>query len=83
MTGIRCPRCGADTHVADTRAYDRGVRRRRHCTAVGCDGRVTTVEIAVPSRKIYDGRDLRLVQADALRKARALLDEQIQDGEEP
>lgn len=44
---IPCPRCGAKTRVLETRVTVMSARRRRGCTASGCDGKVTTVEIAV------------------------------------
>lgn len=34
-------------HVTETRANQSGIRRRRACLASGCDGRVTTQEIAM------------------------------------
>ncbi len=46
--GIRCPICGADTHVAETRQNRGSLRRRRRCITMGCEGRITTVEIVAP-----------------------------------
>lgn len=40
-----CPRCGGPSHVTETRANRRGLRRRRMC-ASRCGWKVTTQEIA-------------------------------------
>ncbi len=54
---IACPVCGAKTGVVETRAIGVSVRRRRTCTVVGCDGKVTTVEVVVSAaREFADGR---------------------------
>ena len=45
---ITCPLCGAKTRVLETRGTATSVRRRRGCTAGGCSGKVTTVEVVVP-----------------------------------
>jgi transcriptional regulator NrdR family protein len=45
---IACPRCGAKTRVLETRVTATSARRRRGCTASGCSGKVTTVEVVVP-----------------------------------
>jgi hypothetical protein len=50
---IACPICGAKTSVMETRAVGVSVRRRRTCTAAGCDGKVTTVEVAVRAARDY------------------------------
>ena len=39
---IRCPRCGADTKVAETR----GAKRRRICSSITCNARLTTKEVS-------------------------------------
>src|SRR4026209_2442857 len=44
--GTRCPRCGSDTSVLETRANRGSLRRRRRC--LHCPGRVTTIELAAP-----------------------------------
>lgn len=44
---IACPRCGAKTRVLETRVTASSTRRRRGCTALGCAGKVTTVEVVV------------------------------------
>jgi hypothetical protein len=46
--GIKCPTCGSVTDVVETRSVTGGARRRRRCRARGCDGRITTVEVAAP-----------------------------------
>lgn len=46
---ILCPECGGQTEVVETRGARSGLRRRRHCVS-GCGGRLTTIEIPVPSR---------------------------------
>lgn len=51
---IRCPLCGAKTRVLETRATAACARRRRGCRIVGCDGKLTTVEIAVPDGHAAD-----------------------------
>lgn len=38
---IPCPICTAPTRVRETR----GNRRSRRCTALGCEGAITTVEL--------------------------------------
>ena len=38
---IRCPQCGADTKVAETR----GAKRRRICSSITCNARLTTKEV--------------------------------------
>lgn len=53
---IACPTCGARTAVVETRAVGASTRRRRRCTAAECDGKVTTVEVAVSAaRDFADG----------------------------
>lgn len=68
---IACPLCSAKTTVIETR----GARRRRVCTATGCTGKVTTVEISVslaPGSAIGDNV---LVPARQLSRLRKVLDE--------
>ena len=45
---IACPLCGAKTRVLETRVTATSARRRRGCSAGGCSGKVTTVEVVVP-----------------------------------
>ncbi len=78
--GITCPRCQGRTEVIDTRENARGIRRRRACLTPGCGGRVSTLELQVPSGSAIDGRDLALVEVRAMRRAitaLSLLDEQL------
>lgn len=51
--GFPCPRCGAKTEVAETRAIPSGtVRRRRVCASEACAAITFTVEVAVePHRR--------------------------------
>jgi transcriptional regulator NrdR family protein len=42
---IACPKCGAPTRVKETRQTGSYARRRRLCSGLSCNGRVTTVEI--------------------------------------
>jgi len=49
---ISCPRCGAKTRVLETRVTATSARRRRGCTASGCTGKVTTVEVIVPEGRV-------------------------------
>jgi transcriptional regulator NrdR family protein len=44
---ILCPLCGAKTHVLETRGTATSVRRRRGCSAKGCAGKATTIEVVV------------------------------------
>jgi transcriptional repressor NrdR len=37
-----CPQCGEPTSVSDTRAWEKGIRRRRRC--LRCQYRFTTYE---------------------------------------
>lgn len=53
---IACPLCGAKTRVLETRATAASARRRRGCSASGCAGKVTTIEVVVP-----DGRAMDLI----------------------
>jgi hypothetical protein len=68
VSGIVCPVCGGDTRVAETRTTDGQVRRRRHCEVPGCDGRITTIEMAVYGPR----RGLKLT-GDAIMIPRGLL----------
>ena len=45
---IACPHCGAKTRVLETRVTATSARRRRGCSASGCSGKVTTIEVIVP-----------------------------------
>ena len=40
---MKCPRCGRDTTVQETRFVEQMLRRRRHCSH--CDHRFSTYEI--------------------------------------
>jgi hypothetical protein len=46
--GIRCPRCGGETGVIETRANRGSLRRRRRCRTDGCRARLTTIEMVAP-----------------------------------
>lgn len=46
--GIRCLLCGSLTGVTETRANRGSLRRRRKCLAIGCPGRLSTVEMVAP-----------------------------------
>lgn len=52
---MKCPACGSDTTVRDTREQDHYVRRRRHCESLACGTRITTAEIIVSAAA--DGSD--------------------------
>lgn len=72
---IRCPRCGADTLVSETRASSNTTRRRRVCGNIACNGRVTTVEVAASggvSRR-FDG-PMSLVPTAEILAIRAAID---------
>ena len=48
---MQCPYCDSDSNVVDSRAVDRGVRRRRVCSS--CKRRFTTYErVAPPNIKV-------------------------------
>jgi transcriptional regulator NrdR family protein len=47
--GIRCPSCGSDTSVCETRQNRGSLRRRRRCLRAECKGRLTTIEMPVPA----------------------------------
>lgn len=49
---IACPLCSAKTRVLETRVTAKSARRRRGCTATGCTGKVTTVEVVVPEGRV-------------------------------
>ena len=70
---ILCPTCGAKTRVAETRVTDRSARRRRVCTAPSCAGKLTTVEIVVPSGSPFTiATGTLLVSARHIARLRAL-----------
>lgn len=74
---MRCPKCGADTSVTETRIVAGNNRRRRRCNSSRCYHRFTTIEAIVESgRKHDDTVMLILPKADVrmLREALALLD---------
>lgn len=47
--GFGCPKCSGAMHVTETRPIEDGLRRRRRCMSVECDGRLTTVELTAPT----------------------------------
>jgi hypothetical protein len=64
---IRCPRCGSDTAVGETRPAPAGTRRRRHCIDLSCDGKVTTYEMVFHGTRVrqpvvIDGSDLETIK---------------------
>lgn len=54
---MKCPKCGCETKVVDSREYMDSVRRRRECLA--CGVRYTTLEqrISLLSSKSYHKRE--------------------------
>lgn len=79
--GIRrstgCPTCGAPTRVLETRTNDRGVRRRRACVIISCPGRITTLEVVIPSRD--DSTDYILVSRSKLTSVASHLADVLQE----
>jgi transcriptional repressor NrdR len=56
---MRCPYCGSDSHVVDTRGVSEAIRRRRECDR--CGQRFTTYER-------ISGTNLQVVKADGRRQ---------------
>ena len=46
---MKCPVCGADTKVYDSRSYNDGIKRRREC--LNCERRFTTLEFRICASK--------------------------------
>jgi transcriptional repressor NrdR len=69
---MQCPRCGASSHVLETRAAESGaaVRRRRQCSE--CDERFTTFERIAIERLYVRKRDDRRQPFDAEKLRSAL-----------
>lgn len=59
--GIRCPLCGSDTGVIETRQNVGSLRRRRGCLV--CPGRVTTIEIPAPAHSKRNTTELVAIPA--------------------
>lgn len=77
---IACPFCGSDTAAIETRSTEHYVRRRRACRSVSCAGRVTTIEMAVPTGgmfRIGKAGPMMLISTTALEQLRAMVDELI------
>lgn len=72
-----CPICGAATHVTETRASGENIRRRRRCQRLTCSGRLTTIEIVVPTRE--SSIDYVLVSRDKLRAVAGHLADVLQE----
>ncbi len=68
LAGIVCPKCSACTEVLETREKVGGIRRRRCCSDPSCGGRVTTLELVVPSHQALAGDDIVPISASALAK---------------
>ena len=55
---MKCPRCGGDTAVKDSRPvvhFGRSsIRRRRYCTSTECEMRFQTVELMVGLGNVSD-----------------------------
>lgn len=67
---ISCPICGAKTRVLETRV----TRRRRGCTAAGCEGKVTTVEVIVPEGRVSElGSGSTIVSSRQIARLRDLV----------
>jgi transcriptional regulator NrdR family protein len=61
---LRCPVCHGPTEVTETRDTTHGLRRRRRCRSVGCDGRLTTYEITVGATRPVSGRLINVTDTD-------------------
>lgn len=46
---FQCPVCSKKTNVSETRKAPGGLRRRRRCVDLACEGRVTTLELEAPA----------------------------------
>jgi len=60
LDGVRCPECGAGSHVIDSRPVDgsNAIRRRRVCRGEKCGHRFTTIE-AVAAVQLGQGRPVK------------------------
>ena len=71
---ISCPICGAKTRVTETRVSATSARRRRACSTLECEGKVTTVELVVPGGRAYAfGKGSVLVEARQIAKLREIV----------
>lgn len=51
---MKCPKCGAESSVTETRHVEPGMnRRRRACDSLQCNYRFTTLELPVESNRKY------------------------------
>lgn len=73
---IRCPVCGANTLVTETRHLRNASRRRRQCSKPECGARITTMEIPVGGQRLPHDGALSVVRTrdlEALRTAIAAM----------
>lgn len=73
-TGFRCPTCGGNTAVTETRRQNGGLRRRRLCQTPTCDTKFTTTEVVVSAghRTTQSGGPMAVVRARDLRQISAI-----------
>lgn len=60
---VKCPTCGGDSTVSETRRTSYGTRRRRKCDSAKCSN-FTTVEIAVPWDDYYAAKGIAIVRQE-------------------
>jgi hypothetical protein len=68
---FRCPICGNQTRVSETRSLPAGLRRRRRCVKLDCAGRMTTLELVVPT--MQRSASMTFVPTDQLAKITEML----------
>jgi hypothetical protein len=71
---IRCPTCGSETSVLETRDAPAYVRRRRLCDSEACRAKITTLEIVLTSPAHSPGGNVVLVRRRDLDALRAIAD---------
>jgi transcriptional repressor NrdR len=68
---MRCPYCGSESRVVDSRPLPDGIRRRRECSS--CDRRFTTHErLAVAEIRVLKARGRGTEEFQSLKIVRAL-----------
>jgi hypothetical protein len=72
---VKCPTCGGDSTVIDTRRTSYGTRRRRKCESTKSCTNFTTAEIAVPWPDFHAARDIVLVRKEDIALLQSTLTE--------
>lgn len=80
---MKCPACGGNSSVLETRAINENSRRRRSCNDKNCRHRFTTIEVVVQSSTNHS--DMVIIalpkhEVDELRAGLGLLDRGIARG---